>query len=45
MKKLVSKRELVVFNHDGFWHPMDTMREFNILNNLYNKGKAPWAKW
>ena len=45
MKKLVGKRELVVFNHDGFWHPMDTMREFNTLNDLYKKGKAPWVKW
>tara|TARA_Y100000022_G_C13258671_1_gene381284 strand:- start:4263 stop:5039 length:777 start_codon:yes stop_codon:yes gene_type:complete len=45
MKKLVNEKELVVFNHDGFWHPMDTMREFNTLNDLYKKGKAPWVKW
>ena len=34
--------ELVSFNHDGFWQPMDTHREYHILNQLWSEGKAPW---
>ncbi len=45
IKKLVTEKQLAVFNHDGFWHPMDTSREFQILNDLYNQKKAPWVKW
>ncbi|QLC67477.1 glucose-1-phosphate cytidylyltransferase [Flavobacterium sp. LPB0248] len=45
MKKLVELRELKVFEHDGFWQPMDTSREYSLLNELYNNKKAPWVKW
>jgi len=45
MKKLVEMGELKVFNHDGFWQPMDTSREYTLLNELYNNKKAPWVKW
>lgn len=34
--------ELVSFNHDGYWQPMDTYREYRILNKLWAEGKAPW---
>jgi glucose-1-phosphate cytidylyltransferase len=44
MKKLVEIGELKVFNHDGFWQPMDTSREYILLNELYNNNKAPWVK-
>jgi len=37
--------ELVSFNHDGFWQPMDTYREYQILNKLWAGGKAPWKVW
>jgi len=45
MKKLVEDGEIMVYEHDGFWQPMDTSREYNMLNELYEKGKAPWVKW
>ena len=44
MKQLVSDGQLAQYTHDGFWQPMDTYREFLLLNNLY-KNKAPWVKW
>ena len=45
MKRLVKKRELMQFNHDGFWQPMDTHKEFHELNKLYSNNEAPWVKW
>lgn len=45
MRKLVADDELMVFEHDGFWQPMDTSREYQLLNSLFEQGKAPWVKW
>jgi glucose-1-phosphate cytidylyltransferase len=45
MRKLVADGELMVYEHDKFWQPMDTSREYSLLNELYNKGAAPWVKW
>jgi glucose-1-phosphate cytidylyltransferase len=45
MRKLVRDGELMVFEHNGFWHPMDTYRDFQYLNDLAEKGKAPWIRW
>ena len=45
MKKLVDDKQLMLFKHDSFWQPMDTYREFKLLNNLYEKGEAAWAVW
>jgi glucose-1-phosphate cytidylyltransferase len=42
---LANDGELSAFIHDGFWQPMDTLREKNELNLLWNSGKAPWRKW
>ena len=42
---LAKDGELSAFIHDGFWQPMDTLREKNELNFLWNSGKAPWRKW
>ena len=36
---------LAAFRHDGFWQPMDTFQEFNLLNRLWDDGKAPWKVW
>ena len=44
MRKLVADRELMVYEHNKFWQPMDTSREYSLLNDLYVKGKAPWVK-
>ena len=43
LKKIVKDGELMMYKHDGFWQPMDTSREYQFLNSLYNSGKAPWV--
>jgi glucose-1-phosphate cytidylyltransferase len=37
--------ELAAFDHDGFWQPMDTLREKNYLEELWRTGAAPWKRW
>lgn len=44
IRQLVKDRQLMMFEHDGFWQPMDTSREYQLLNSLYENGKAPWAR-
>ena len=45
LKSLASDGELMSFKHDGFWQPMDTLRERSLLNKLWDRGKAPWKVW
>ena len=45
LEKLASENELTVFKHDGFWLPMDTLRDKHELEDLWNSGKAPWKVW
>ena len=45
MRKLVDDKQLMVFEHNGFWQPMDTSREYQLLNSLYDTGDAPWVNW
>jgi len=45
MNKLVQLKELMQFNHDGFWQPMDTFREYSLLNSLFKNNQAPWKVW
>jgi len=45
LNALAADGQLSAFKHDGFWQPMDTLREKNLLNNLWNKGVAPWKTW
>lgn len=42
---LVKDNQLMVFKHQGFWHPMDTSRDFHLLNQLWDQNKAPWKIW
>lgn len=44
MDRLVADREMYLFEHDGFWQPMDTSREYQLLNALYASGAAPWIR-
>lgn len=44
MRRLVEDRQLMMFEHDGFWQPMDTSREYQTLNSLYESGEAPWIR-
>ena len=45
METLASRGELMAFEHEGFWQPMDTLREKMLLEDLWESGKAPWKKW
>jgi len=45
LRKLVVDGELMVYEHNDFWQPMDTSREYHLLNELYVNGKAPWVRW
>ena len=45
MRKLVADGQMMVYEHNGFWQPMDTNRDYSLLNDIYNKGKAPWVIW
>jgi glucose-1-phosphate cytidylyltransferase len=45
MTNLAEDDQLSVFFHDGFWHPMDTLRDKRYLEDLWSSGTAPWKKW
>jgi glucose-1-phosphate cytidylyltransferase len=45
LQKLAEDNQLMAFQHDGFWQPMDTLRDKQLLEELWNSGKAPWKKW
>lgn len=45
MTQLASEDQLRAFEHAGFWQPMDTLREKNLLEELWASGDAPWKKW
>ena len=42
---LSKENQLVAFKHDNFWYPMDTMRDKDYLENLWEKNEAPWKLW
>jgi glucose-1-phosphate cytidylyltransferase len=43
--RLSALGEMMAFEHRGFWQPMDTLREKNLLEDLWAGGKAPWKTW
>ncbi len=45
MRALVRDGQLAAYEHAGYWQPMDTLREFNLLNDLWSNGRAPWKVW
>ena len=45
MERLAADRELVAYVHEGFWQPMDTLRDKLFLDELWRKGQAPWKTW
>ncbi len=45
LETLAKDRELVAFRHNGFWKPMDTLREKNELEELWITGEAKWKLW
>jgi len=45
MESLARDGEFSAFFHEGFWQPMDTLRDKNLLEQLWASGKAPWKVW
>ena len=45
LMQLAADGQLMAFEHEGFWQPMDTLREKNLLEDLWLSGKAPWKVW
>jgi glucose-1-phosphate cytidylyltransferase len=45
MRSLAREGELACFRHEGFWQAMDTLRDRNHLDELWNSGSAPWRTW
>ena len=45
LRNLAKDNQLVAYRHDGFWHPMDTLRDRVYLENLWNSESPPWRLW
>ncbi|MDR3392571.1 MAG: glucose-1-phosphate cytidylyltransferase [Sulfuriferula sp.] len=45
LRYLAAHDELMAYEHNGFWQPMDTLRDKNQLEDLWQSGKAPWKTW
>jgi glucose-1-phosphate cytidylyltransferase len=45
LERLAEERQLMAFRHAGFWQPMDTLRDKQLLESLWATGKAPWRVW
>jgi glucose-1-phosphate cytidylyltransferase len=45
LQKLAADGQLEVFDHNGFWQPMDNVRERDNLEKLWASGNAPWKVW
>lgn len=45
LRELAAAQQLQAFKHDGFWQPMDTLRDRQLLEQLWSTGRAPWKVW
>jgi len=45
LERVAEEGQLMAFRHTGFWQPMDTLREKELLESLWASGKAPWKVW
>ena len=45
LERLAESGQLRAFKHEGFWQPMDTLRDKNLLDELWQSGQAPWKVW
>ncbi len=45
LERLAKDGELMAYRHDGFWQPMDTLREKRLLESYWSSGDAPWKWW
>ena len=44
-RRLIGKRQLVSYQHPGFWRSMDTLKDKFVLDRMYAQGEAPWEVW
>ncbi|MCC6822849.1 MAG: glucose-1-phosphate cytidylyltransferase, partial [Verrucomicrobia subdivision 3 bacterium] len=45
LDRLAAEKQIVAYQHSGFWQCMDTYREQQLLTGMWNSGKAPWKVW
>ena len=45
LSRLAEDGELSAYKHDTFWYAMDTLRDRNVLDDMWNRGEAPWKIW
>ena len=45
LHQLATDGQLMAYQHEGFWAPMDTLREKHLLQELWDTGNAPWMVW
>jgi glucose-1-phosphate cytidylyltransferase len=45
LMRLAEEDQLMAFEHQGFWQPMDTLRDKQFLESLWSDGRAPWKSW
>jgi glucose-1-phosphate cytidylyltransferase len=45
LMRLSQEGQLMAYRHEGFWQPMDTLREKQLLEQYWQQGKAPWKIW
>jgi glucose-1-phosphate cytidylyltransferase len=45
LRRLAADGELMAYEHHGFWQPMDTLRDKQLLEGLWSSDKAPWRVW
>ena len=45
LTRIAAEGQLIAFQHTGFWQPMDTLRDRNYLEGLWESGRAPWKVW
>ena len=45
MEELAREKQIAMYKHEGFWHCMDTYRDYVFLEKLWAEGKAPWKLW
>jgi len=45
MNRMVADGQVMIYEHNDFWHPMDTSRDYQLLNKMCEQDKAPWIVW
>jgi len=45
MEQIANSGQMAAYKHNGFWRPMDTLKDKHDLNDMWNEGKAPWKIW